>query len=116
MFSNADGSNSAVQPSTGTQIPYEDILVPPHLLPPNPEDEDDVVPDQHAAFGIARAMAASREDGSAGRGRNGERIWKAFESLDDIVRGVGLGNGVGGQDKAPSIGGVGGGTRISSMR
>jgi hypothetical protein len=30
-------------------------------MPINPEDEDDVVPDQHAAFGIARAAAGARE-------------------------------------------------------
>jgi len=35
--------------------------VPPQHQPPNPEDEDDVVPDQHAAFGITRATQAKRE-------------------------------------------------------
>jgi hypothetical protein len=29
--------------------------------PLNPEDEDDVVPDQHAAFGITRATQKQRE-------------------------------------------------------
>lgn len=42
-------------------LPHEPIYVPPHLQPPNPEDEDDVVPDQHAAFGIQRATQAKRE-------------------------------------------------------
>ncbi|KAL8718635.1 MAG: hypothetical protein Q9225_004253 [Loekoesia sp. 1 TL-2023] len=42
-------------------LPHEPIYVPPHLQPPNPEDEDDVVPDQHAAFGIQRATQARRE-------------------------------------------------------
>ncbi|KAI4125744.1 MAG: hypothetical protein LQ338_004108 [Usnochroma carphineum] len=42
-------------------LPNEAIYVPPHLQPPNPEDEDDVVPDQHAAFGIQRATQAKRE-------------------------------------------------------
>lgn len=42
-------------------LPQEPIYVPPHHQPPNPEDEDDVVPDQHAAFGITRAMQAKRE-------------------------------------------------------
>lgn len=51
-------------------------------MPLNPEDEDDVVPDQHAAFGITRAMAARRE------GR--ERAWRDFEGLGELVRGVGL--------------------------
>ena len=44
---------SALQP--------EEIYIPPHLQPLNPEDEDDVVPDQHAAFGIQRATQKSRE-------------------------------------------------------
>lgn len=43
------------------QLPNEEIYVPPHHQPPNPEDEDDVVPDQHAAFGITRATQARRE-------------------------------------------------------
>ncbi|KAL8930706.1 MAG: hypothetical protein Q9208_000577 [Pyrenodesmia sp. 3 TL-2023] len=42
-------------------LPHEAIYVPPHLQPLNPEDEDDVVPDQHAAFGIQRATQAKRE-------------------------------------------------------
>lgn len=42
-------------------LPVEEIYVPPQYQPPNPEDEDDVVPDQHAAFGIARAMERRRE-------------------------------------------------------
>ena len=42
-------------------LPPEPIYVPPHHQPPNPEDEDDVVPDQHAAFGIQRATQAKRE-------------------------------------------------------
>ncbi|KAE8144191.1 Apc13p protein-domain-containing protein [Aspergillus avenaceus] len=42
-------------------LPIEDIYVLPQFQPPNPEDEDDVVPDQHAAFGISRAMEKRRE-------------------------------------------------------
>ncbi|GMG50534.1 unnamed protein product [Aspergillus oryzae var. brunneus] len=42
-------------------LPIEDIYVAPQYQPPNPEDEDDVVPDQHAAFGISRAMERRRE-------------------------------------------------------
>ncbi|KAK1140711.1 hypothetical protein N8T08_009912 [Aspergillus melleus] len=42
-------------------LPIEDIYVAAQYQPPNPEDEDDVVPDQHAAFGIARAMERRRE-------------------------------------------------------
>lgn len=39
----------------------EEIYVPLHHQPLNPEDEDDVVPDQHAAFGIQRATQKQRE-------------------------------------------------------
>ena len=50
-------------------------------MPPNPEDEDDVVPDQHAAFGITRAMQM-RE--------NKTREWRDFEGLLALVRGTSL--------------------------
>ncbi|KAK4982353.1 hypothetical protein LTR66_009328 [Elasticomyces elasticus] len=46
---------------TRTKLPAEDIYVPPQHQPLNPEDEDDVVPDQHAAFGIQRATQQRRE-------------------------------------------------------
>lgn len=38
-----------------------DIYVPPHHQPLNPEDEDDVIPDQHAAFGIVQAQQKKHE-------------------------------------------------------
>ncbi|KAI1175425.1 Apc13p protein-domain-containing protein [Nemania sp. FL0916] len=43
------------------KLPDDDIYVPAHHQPINPEDEDDVVPDQHAAFGIQKATQRSRE-------------------------------------------------------
>lgn len=43
------------------KLPDDDIYVPPHNQPINPEDEDDVVPDQHAAFGIQRATQKTKE-------------------------------------------------------
>jgi hypothetical protein len=46
---------------SGTRLPRDDVYVPPHHQPVNPEDEDDVVPDQHAAFGIQRATQRQRE-------------------------------------------------------
>ncbi|KAF5846439.1 hypothetical protein GGP41_003851 [Bipolaris sorokiniana] len=46
---------------TSSELSPEDIYIPPHLQPVNPEDEDDVVPDQHAAFGIQRATQAKKE-------------------------------------------------------
>ncbi|KAF1345744.1 Apc13p protein-domain-containing protein [Delphinella strobiligena] len=42
-------------------LPAEEIYVPPQHQPLNPDDEDDVVPEQHAAFGIQRATQRSRE-------------------------------------------------------
>ncbi|KAK3113529.1 hypothetical protein LTR53_009107 [Teratosphaeriaceae sp. CCFEE 6253] len=39
----------------GKLIASEDIYVAPQHQPINPDEEDDVVPDQHAAFGIQRA-------------------------------------------------------------
>ncbi|EQL02543.1 Apc13 domain protein [Ophiocordyceps sinensis CO18] len=43
------------------KLPPDDIYVPPQHQPINPEDEDDVVPDQHAAFGIQRATQKTKE-------------------------------------------------------
>lgn len=46
---------------TRIKLPQEEIYVPPQYQPPNPEDEDDIVPEQHAAFGIQRATQRQRE-------------------------------------------------------
>lgn len=43
------------------KLPRDEILVKPEHQPVNPEDEDDVVPDQHAAFGIQKATQGSKE-------------------------------------------------------
>lgn len=43
------------------KLPEDEIYVPPQYQPINPEDEDDVVPDQHAAFGIQKATQRSKE-------------------------------------------------------
>lgn len=48
--------------------------MPYYHQPPNPEDEDDVVPDQHAAFGITRATQPKREP-----------MWKDL-GLEELVR------------------------------
>ncbi|MCJ1418831.1 hypothetical protein MMC32_005182 [Xylographa parallela] len=55
-------------------LPHEPIYVPPQHQPLNPEDEDDVVPDQHAAFGIQRATQMKRE-----------AAWKDL-GLEDLLR------------------------------
>jgi hypothetical protein len=43
------------------KLPAEEIDVPAKHQPSNPDDEDDIVPDQHAAFGIQRATQKARE-------------------------------------------------------
>ncbi|KAI1328768.1 Apc13p protein-domain-containing protein [Xylariaceae sp. FL0255] len=43
------------------KLPDDEIYVPLHHQPINPEDEDDVVPDQHAAFGIQKATQRTKE-------------------------------------------------------
>lgn len=64
-------------------LPIEEIYVLPQYQPPNPEDEDDVVPDQHAAFGITRAMERRRE-----------AVWRDL-GLEGLVSGEGVGGGGG---------------------
>lgn len=76
-------------------LPIEEIYVAPQYQPLNPEDEDDVVPDQHAAFGISRAMDAAGRGTGSGSGRNGlsgrianeEPVWRDF-GLSELVRGA----------------------------
>lgn len=77
----ATGSNPGSIPS---YLPIEDIYVPPQYQPPNPEDEDDVIPVQHAAFGITKAMERKREV-----------VWRDL-GLEELVRGrtFGAGSGV----------------------
>lgn len=78
------------------KLPDDDIYVPPHHQPINPEDEDDVVPDQHAAFGIQRATQKKRET-----------AWK------DLGLGELMGKGPGGAGQGATGGaGVGGGSVI----
>lgn len=85
----ATNSPSSMVPSF---LPVEEIYLPPHYQPINPEDEDDVVPDQHAAFGIARAMDAA--------GRRSEPLWRDL-GMQELVRGERLGGGGGGQQQRP---------------
>ncbi|KAI4674727.1 uncharacterized protein J4E84_010468 [Alternaria hordeiaustralica] len=71
---------------TSSQLTPEDIYIPPHLQPVNPEDEDDVVPDQHAAFGIQRATQTKKEP-----------TWRDL-GLDELLR------------RGPMVGGSGSGS------
>jgi hypothetical protein len=85
--SNNGTTSTTGDPSTthlpGHFLPFEEIHLPPHLMPLNPEDEDDVVPDMHAAFGITRALGqngvgggADGTGGSAGAGVQREPVWR----------------------------------------
>ncbi|OAQ80462.1 Apc13 domain-containingprotein [Purpureocillium lilacinum] len=66
------------------KLPEDDIYVPPQHQPINPEDEDDVVPDQHAAFGIQRATQKTREP-----------AWKDLGLADLMNKGPGPGSAAG---------------------
>ncbi|KAI5306312.1 hypothetical protein KEM56_001442 [Ascosphaera pollenicola] len=69
-------------PGLSSYLPIEDIYVAPQYQPLNPEDEDDVVPDQHAEFGIRRAMDP------------GQRIvWRDL-GLEELMRGMRVTSGV----------------------
>ena len=46
---------------TRTPLLPDEIFLAPQYQPVNPEDEDDVVPDQHAAFGIKQATQRTKE-------------------------------------------------------
>lgn len=46
---------------TRTPLLPDEIFLAPQHQPVNPEDEDDVVPDQHAAFGIKQATQRTKE-------------------------------------------------------
>jgi hypothetical protein len=69
---NTDPSTNAIT-LPGHYLPYESIPLPPELEPLNPEDEDGVVPDMHAAFGIMRALGGTGDGtgASAGAAVNG---------------------------------------------
>ena len=97
---NANASAAAAatgDPSTtqlpGHFLPFEEIHLPPHLMPLNPEDEDDVVPDMHAAFGITRALGQNgvggvSDGGAAGAGAGAQREppWRDL-GLERLVEG-----------------------------
>lgn len=79
----------------------------PQYQPPNPEDEDDVVPDQHAAFGITRAMERRRET-----------VWRDL-GLEGLVTSGGAGaRGAtkGGKVRVKDAGRLMGGKRVVCLR
>jgi hypothetical protein len=62
----SDASNTGMVSLPGHYLPFEEIPLAPELMPLNPEDEDGVVPDMHAAFGILRALGPGQEGGTDG--------------------------------------------------
>jgi len=84
---------------TSSQLAPEDIYIPPHLQPVNPEDEDDVVPDQHAAFGIQRATQTKKES-----------AWRDL-GLNELLR---RGPGEGSRGNAGAAGASAGGAAAGS--
>lgn len=74
--------------------------MPAHHQPVNPEDEDDVVPDQHAAFGIQKATALRREP-----------AWRDFGLAELMAKGPEPGawgkGGAGGAARGKGAGGAG---------
>ncbi|KAJ6119578.1 hypothetical protein N7523_003858 [Penicillium sp. IBT 18751x] len=88
--SNAVTYGASSPASIPSFLPIEDIYVAPQYQPPNPEDEDDVVPDQHAAFGITRAMDRRRD-----------AVWRDL-GLEALVSGQGHGGSA--MAVGPSVG------------
>ncbi|KAL4891262.1 Apc13p protein-domain-containing protein [Aspergillus ambiguus] len=95
-------SSPALMPSF---LPIEDIYVPPQYQPPNPEDEDDVVPDQHAAFGITRAMERKRET-----------VWRDLGLEALVASGGGAGKSSGAKVRVKGAGKLMGGKRTLCLR
>lgn len=69
-------------------------------MPVNPEDEDDVVPDMHAAFGITRALGQNGiggvtdgGSGGAGAGAQREPAWRDLGLERLVERGPVVGTG-----------------------
>jgi hypothetical protein len=77
------------------KLPADEILVAPQHRPINPEDEDDVVPDQHAAFGIQKATQRTRES-----------AWKDLGLAELMKKGPGPGVGRGAASAAAKGGGI----------
>lgn len=75
----------------GHFLPFEEIALPPHLVPVNPEDEDDVVPDMHAAFGINRALGQNQVGGVGAAGGGGALAVGGVGGSGGLVGGAGPG-------------------------
>ena len=100
---NGTNDNSGMIQIPGSFLPYEEIHLPSHLMPVNPEDEDDVVPDMHAAFGIEQALGRNGEaNGGQGTGVRVEERWRDL-GMERLLDG-----GLGGRE-------VNSGTRLGDL-
>ena len=70
---------------TRTPLLPDEIFLAPQYQPVNPEDEDDVVPDQHAAFGIKQATQRTKET-----------VWKDLRLEELLKDGPSEGSNIGG--------------------
>lgn len=82
------------------KLPNDEIYVPPQHQPPNPEDEDNIVPAQHAAFGIQRATQKVKEPAWKDLGL-GDLMRKGPEGLKGSGTAVGSGSGLSGKKTLP---------------
>lgn len=89
-------STSLEEYTRGGPLPPDEIYLDPSHQPLNPEDEEDVVPAMHAAFGITRA-AMMKGKGEA---------WRDL-GLEKLLEGSGFGSGGLGSGSGNGIGGVG---------
>ncbi|OJD14656.1 hypothetical protein AJ78_05009 [Emergomyces pasteurianus Ep9510] len=104
-INNPSTNSSSTNPAAiNSFLPVEDIYLSPQHQPVNPEDEDDVVPDQHAVFGITRAMDARREV-----------VWRDL-GLEELMRGARLAERSGGAGVIVGAGGGVGGTGTGGIR
>lgn len=63
-----------------SKLEFDDILVLPEHEPVNVEEDEDVVPDQHAAFGIAKSQQSRRRP----------TAWKDLSVKDLLYNGPGV--------------------------
>ncbi|KAL9622138.1 MAG: hypothetical protein Q9160_003481 [Pyrenula sp. 1 TL-2023] len=111
----------------GYYLPFDEIHLPEHLQPSNPEDEDDVVPQGHAAWGITRAMQLNTQQGGANGVTGGSGVagdggaagqtverWRDL-GLEGLVRGAESGAVGGGSGGGRGSEGAGSGHGIRGM-
>lgn len=58
------------------KLEFDDILIAPEHEPINPEDNDDIIPDQHASFGLAKSHQ-----------NNNRSHWKDLQTKELLFQG-----------------------------